>query len=224
MLTNIGFAYHADFMMGWDEDFLQQAVKTCTNPSGRIEDCPLFNVVDQGTATSCKLENPLPKTLLAEVKDLLSPMASLPGNLPMFGDGGNPSETEVDIGSTSAAAPSLSYTAGEKPTDAASPLPGQVFKQVDNDDDAESSSAPAPAPAPAPTTASAPVAAAAAITEAPSATPTFFSTQYVTNGNTVSEIFWMEELVTVTKTVDAAETAAPAQRRRSHLHAHARKH
>lgn len=216
-----GYAYHADFMMGWDRSFLQQAVETCTNPSGRIEDCPLFNVVDHATATSCKLDNSVPQALFAEVQDILGPLASLPGDLAVFGDNNDPNSPEVTLGPK----PSLSYTAGTKPTDPASPLPGQVFKQVDNE--------PSSAPAPAPTASSAapppppPVANAAAVTEAPappSPTHSFFSTQFVTQGNTVMKILWESVEVTVTETADVpAATPAAANRRRSHLHGHVRR-
>ncbi|KAH0122003.1 hypothetical protein KCU82_g22542, partial [Aureobasidium melanogenum] len=40
-----GYGYHGDFQMGWDSsDFLQSAVDTCTNASGQIQDCPLFDI------------------------------------------------------------------------------------------------------------------------------------------------------------------------------------
>ncbi|OAA80561.1 WSC domain-containing protein [Akanthomyces lecanii RCEF 1005] len=226
-----GFAYHADFMMGWDKDFLQQAVDTCTNPSGRIEDCPLFNVVDQGTATSCKLEKSLPQQLSTEIKNILGPMANLPGDLSVFGDGGDPSKPETggDSPSTAGTAtskPTLSYTPGAKASNSASPLPGQVFKQVDSESES-SESTPTPTPTTTTATPSAPVAVAAAVTEAPTTTPepSYYSTQFVTNGNTVSKILWEEELVTVTETLEptATKTVDAAKRRRSHLHGHARR-
>jgi hypothetical protein len=50
-----GYGYHGDFMMGWDEDFLGQAVKQCTNPSGEISDCPLFTLQDDAKADQCKV-------------------------------------------------------------------------------------------------------------------------------------------------------------------------
>lgn len=37
-----GFAFHADFLMGWEPALLAGAVEDCTNDSGRIEDCPNF--------------------------------------------------------------------------------------------------------------------------------------------------------------------------------------
>lgn len=54
-----GYGYHGDFMMGWDSaDFLQQAVNTCTNPSGLIQDCDLFNIQSDYTAGECTFEVP----------------------------------------------------------------------------------------------------------------------------------------------------------------------
>lgn len=72
-----GFGYHGDFMMGWDEDFLQKAVKTCTNDSGRIEDCPLFDIMSKEAACKCEMEKPLPEILKNE--DIKGPMPKLPG-------------------------------------------------------------------------------------------------------------------------------------------------
>ncbi|KAK8146012.1 hypothetical protein G3M48_003712 [Beauveria asiatica] len=226
-----GYAYHADFMMGWDRDFLQQAVETCTNPSGRIEDCGLFKVVDQGTATSCKLENALPETLASELQDIQGPMNKLPGNIAIFGDGANPSLPETSSNApsptdtTTSPKPTLSYSPGDKPTNSAEPLPGQVFKQVDSESD--SSSAPTPTASTAPSI-PVPAAAAAAVTEAPTTSAvesSYYSTEYITSGNTVSKILWTQQLVTVTETVEAvpAQTVDAAKRRRSHLHAHVRR-
>ncbi len=210
-------------MMGWERKFLQQAVETCTNPSGRIEDCPLFNVVDQGTATSCKLQKSLPQKLATEIKNILGPMAKLPGDLSIFGDNGDPTKPETGGAAPSTtdsgtSKPTLSYTPGVTASNSASPLPGQVFKQVDSDSESPS--------APTPTTPSAPVAVAAAVTEAPTTTaePSYYSTQWITNGNTVSKILWEEQLITVTETAEATATkTVDAKRRRSHLHGHARR-
>lgn len=49
-----GYGYHGDFQMGWESsDFLQQAVDTCTNASGQIEDCALFNIQTEAEEQSC---------------------------------------------------------------------------------------------------------------------------------------------------------------------------
>lgn len=54
----LGFGYHGDFMTGWNVGFLQQAVNTCTNLSGRIEDCPLFHIQSDEDAAKCFLKTP----------------------------------------------------------------------------------------------------------------------------------------------------------------------
>ncbi|KAF7562325.1 hypothetical protein G7046_g1816 [Stylonectria norvegica] len=139
-----GYGYHADFIMGWDEKFLQSAVETCTNPSGMIEDCPLFDVVDQATATSCLMS--LPQALAKE--DVLGPINQLPGGVEVtYGDG----STGGGSGSASSSVgvvPTLTYAAGERPSNSASPLPGQIFKET------SAYVAPDPTPAAGPTSVS----------------------------------------------------------------------
>ncbi|OAQ85857.1 WSC domain-containing protein [Purpureocillium lilacinum] len=215
-----GYGYHGDFMMGWDESFLQKAVDTCTNPSGRIQDCPLFNVVSEAKATACGLKNSLPQALFGE--DVKGPMIKLPGGM----TGSEPAA------SSPAARPSLTYKPGEKPSAPASPLPGQIFKASSsapavptttavptpsnygakaNPENATPTTPTTPPPPPPP-----------ASTPAPD-TQSYYSTQYVTNGNVVSKILWQEQLVYVTQYVDAVETAAPgAARRRRGAHLHGR--
>lgn len=217
-----GFGYHGDFMMGWDRDFLQQAVNTCTNPSGRIEDCPLFDVISQQEATSCKLDKATPKIL--QLENVLGPALQLPGNVKITLGGGEESQPE-DPAPTQAEKPTLAYTPGELPTDSARPLPGQVFKETSKGGDASS---PAPTSESAPSAPIAAAAAAADTTEAPTPQapePSFYSTQYITNGNIVTKVFWEEQLVYVTETVDATATVtAPANRKRhAHLRGHARR-
>jgi Domain of unknown function (DUF1996) len=53
-----GFGYHGDFIQGWDPGFLKQAIDTCTNPSGLIEDCHLFNLQDDRTQGQCHFAIP----------------------------------------------------------------------------------------------------------------------------------------------------------------------
>lgn len=207
-------------MMGWEENFLQQAVDTCTNPSGRIQDCPLFDVVSEAKATACGLKNSLPQALFGE--DVKGPMIKLPGGM----TGSEPAA------SSPAARPSLTYKPGEKPSAPASPLPGQIFKASSsapavptttavptpsnygakaNPENATPTTPTTPPPPPPP-----------ASTPAPD-TQSYYSTQYVTNGNVVSKILWQEQLVYVTQYVDAVETAAPgAARRRRGAHLHGR--
>ena len=54
----IGYGYHGDFITAWDVNFLQSAIKTCTSPSGRVEDCPLFTLQSESESMQCKLTPP----------------------------------------------------------------------------------------------------------------------------------------------------------------------
>jgi hypothetical protein len=207
--------------MGWDQAFLQDAVNTCTNPSGMIEDCPLFNIVDQQTTAECTF--PVPQPWSSE--NDLGPVPSLPGNVPItYGNETGPwAPSPV---STTAGAPTLTYTPGETASAPASPLPGQVFKQ--------SSAVYVEVPSgTATSTALAEAVLATAPTQVPppaSTSASYFSTQYVTSGDVVSEILWEEDIVWVTQYADATSTATasaeptaePQKRRRrlAHLHGH----
>ncbi|ETI20140.1 hypothetical protein G647_08174 [Cladophialophora carrionii CBS 160.54] len=52
-----GYGGHGDFVMGWDEDLLQSAVDQCTNDSGRVEDCPVFDLIPDSQATGCRIQS-----------------------------------------------------------------------------------------------------------------------------------------------------------------------
>ncbi|EUC36987.1 hypothetical protein COCCADRAFT_2113 [Bipolaris zeicola 26-R-13] len=77
-----GCGYHADFMNGWDIDTLQSAVDTCTNLSGRTEDCPVFagRLQSEQKQDSCKVEK-LPKFLDSD--NCAGPANGLCGNNPI---------------------------------------------------------------------------------------------------------------------------------------------
>lgn len=62
--------------MGWDVDTLQQAVDECTNDSGRVEDCPVFQLWPDSVAEGCKLA-----TRVNE--DIQGPFNKLPGCNPV---------------------------------------------------------------------------------------------------------------------------------------------
>ncbi|KAL4994590.1 hypothetical protein BDV10DRAFT_149365 [Aspergillus recurvatus] len=53
-----GFGYHADFMHGWESGVLEEAVKTCTNPSGEVEDCPVFELQSELSQRLCSVDIP----------------------------------------------------------------------------------------------------------------------------------------------------------------------
>ena len=226
-------------MTGWEPNFLQQAINTCTSDTGLIGACPLFNVVSEDEARSCHM--PIPSILANEA--ISGPLAQLPGNVQItFANGPAPApapaapaapEASPDPpapAANPAANPDLPYAAGSIPSNSASPGVGDVFK--------ESSTAAPPAPSvPAP----APPAPSPETTPAPSAVPaaadigkSFYSTEYITAGDIVSEILWVEETVYVTQYEDVTSTTVvaptPIKKRHGHVDhadvdaAHLRRH
>lgn len=278
-----GYGYHADFIMGWEEEFLQSAIDTCTNESGRIQDCPLFDVISESEAASCEMK--LPQALAKE--EVKGPMKKLPGgNEITYGGGSDEGSSEGTESSVASSAPTLTYAPGDKPENSASPLPGQVFKETSVYEapapttSEQTSILPEPVPSSSPSTTSIQTSSVAevgaaevsmgaqlvqppaeslvetsvqtsvepTVAEAPATTPapelvevtetkSYYSTQFVTNGNIVSKILWEEErvyvteikpetlIVTVTSTV-VAPPAPLARRRRhaAHLHRHGHHH
>ena len=206
-------------MTGWDENFLQKAIDTCTNDSGMITDCPLFNVVDEGKATSCSLDKKLSERvfnmLLSE--NVEGPLSELPGGM------------EVDSGaqplpSPFAPVPTLVYAPAEPTQPSAPSPPGPVFKEQVPDEAAQAPGHDSYTETTAPP-------ALPAATMAPAGDKSYFSTELVTKGAVVSKILWEEDVTTVTEYCDTTTTVAPTatagqqQRRSAHLqrHAHGRR-
>ncbi|OLN86944.1 hypothetical protein CCHL11_04549 [Colletotrichum chlorophyti] len=234
-----GYGYHADFIAGWDEEFLQSAINTCTNPSGRIEDCPVFDLQSESDARQCEMKVPS----IVAMDNVTGPDSILPGNVAItYADGsseGGAQPVSSSSSTLSQTVPVLTYKPGETAT--ANPLPGQVFHETGKIPYGSSSSTPSvyaeavstPTPEPTPTpifeslTTSAPVSSA-------QQSVSFVSTQTITNGNTVSIILWEEEIVYVTEyeditstlTVSATASVSPTPilRAKRHLHAHRHHH
>lgn len=53
-----GYGYHGDFMEAWDDGVLQEAVDTCTNASGEVSACGIFDLQSEDTQRQCFLELP----------------------------------------------------------------------------------------------------------------------------------------------------------------------
>lgn len=219
-----GYGYHGDFIMGWEETFLQNAVNTCTNPSGLISDCPLFTIQDAATYDQCKF--PIPPALKSE--NVIGPaLAALPGNANDAPEAApsvavpsvavpSVAVPSVPAPSTPAAVPTLSHSAGVSASSGSEYLPGQVFVES-----TATSATPAATAPPA-------VAAAAAVTTpapAPASTPLkageeIVGTTLVTKAGQVMEMVMIQQDVTVT--VESTTTVSVNERRRKrHLHQHA---
>ena len=226
-------------MMGWDETFLQSAVDTCTNPSGRIEDCPLFTIQDSSTYSNCKF--PMPDD--QNSANLQNPGSSLPGGVQVQagpgyavkgGSGGG-----AGNGGGAATVPTLSHSDGSTVATAGTYLPGAVF--VASSAPTTTPDSPPTTPTPTPTPA---VPINNKIDDSSSPTPTpsspsptgvpllpnqsIFSTMYKTVGQQVLEVVLIEEEVTVTEQATTTATVVQQQRRKRdrhvgrHAHAHAR--
>ncbi|KAL7270404.1 hypothetical protein RUND412_006892 [Rhizina undulata] len=71
-----GYGYHGDFMNGWQQTVLQSAIDTCTNLSGIITDCELFDLYTLEEMAEC--------TIPSEVdEDAWGPLTKLPGCNPI---------------------------------------------------------------------------------------------------------------------------------------------
>lgn len=210
-----GYSLHADFFNGWDEQLLKKAIQTCTNPSGRIEDCPVFTIQDKDEALKCSMQGQMPTAISQE--NVKGPMSQLPGNGESSGGEKAPSNVNQ---------PSSSHdSSSDKSSDEDNSLSGQSMK------DSVAPAIPAPSkfvvPAMNTEAAQLEVKPIPAPTAAPADVPSYYSTQYITKGNVVSVVYLLKEVVTTTEVRDETVTV-PANvhyRRAAHLRAHGhRKH
>ncbi|KAJ8128566.1 hypothetical protein O1611_g5067 [Lasiodiplodia mahajangana] len=106
-----GYGYHGDFMTGWEPSFLQEAIDTCTNPSGEISDCELFTsngpLLSDAEQGECKFDMPL---VLAAENAIAKILTQLPGGVqiqdgpesatPPSGSSGQVTSSTSEISST----------------------------------------------------------------------------------------------------------------------------
>ena len=202
-----GYGYHGDVIAGWEDGILQQAIEKCTDMSGEIQKCPVFELQDQSKMNQCKMS--MPSLLANERYDATN--QGLPGNVPiMRGPGYAKGAKKDDPGEPSVppkdppppAAPSSS---ANPPAPSVKPAEAKFF-EIPADaghsmQDINNMAKPTPPPEPV----------------EPAAEEAIRTTTY-TQGNTVYEVAIMQEVVT--KTV----TAESQQKRHAHAHAHARHH
>lgn len=230
-----GQGYHADFINGWDSNFLQQVIGECTNLSGELKDCPLLTLQSEHEQQQCSIKPPgvLAKEFIKSKADRL--LDALPGNVKVqYGpESATPPGKAGDIGdaitswfggigkhgsttSTSYSAPTLTYKPASSSSDS---LPGPLGGAFIESSPSTSSSVPAETSSTmAPTTPSVNIAAAV---PTPSTTPApapsseagvsyeVVSTQTVTEGARVQEIIWEEPVVYVTEDSVTTTTVLP---------------
>ncbi|SPO00740.1 related to glyoxal oxidase precursor [Cephalotrichum gorgonifer] len=214
-----GYGYHGDFISGWDEETLRQAINVCTNKSGRIDDCPIFNLQSQDEASQCNME--VPSILASE--DVTGPMNSLPGNIHL-GD--------IIVNSIGGAEdPALGGDVpGEVPADSAA-MNGLAVEPTP-EAPAEPEPSPVETSTPEKPTPEAPVVTEAPEPIVPEKDLKIVRTDYVRDGNVMSKIVRVEEVVYVTETAEevvyvtkeADETSTAADEAVKAKRAHARMH
>jgi hypothetical protein len=176
-------------MSGWDEKFLQQAIQTCTNLTGNLEDCGLFqpHLVSQEDASKCHLK--VPEMIANE--NVMGPIPVLPGNVPMkYADGDHGPVVFLPAHSENAV-----VAVGPIPTSTAVVAIATIPTSTDAISQAQS---PATTPTP----------------KVSAKEEGIFSTQFVTATNLVSKIVWKSEIVfaTVTHEYTTTVTVRPSPR------------
>lgn len=229
-----GYGYHGDFLNGWSTDILGNAIQQCTNPSGLLSDCPVFELQTEDEGSKCQFE--MPQEL--SVDNCAGPAPGLCGNVPVqFGPEyatgllqpgvtGSATAAPTTIATEDiSAVPTLSYTTAKSAvTDQfgggiSVAMEGQESIGPDSPEPAPATPTPE-APAPAPTSApiapetpvvtpEAPVPTSAPAQAAPPAGD-IISTSVYTQGGTVYEIAIQQVQVTVTVGAAPADTPAPS--------------
>ena len=74
-----GYGYHGDFLNGWSTEILGSAIQQCTNPSGLLSDCPVFELQTEDEGSKCTFE--MPEELSAD--NCEGPAPGLCGNVPV---------------------------------------------------------------------------------------------------------------------------------------------
>ncbi|KZF20149.1 hypothetical protein L228DRAFT_240704 [Xylona heveae TC161] len=228
-----GYGYHGDFIAGWEPDFLQSAVKQCTNPSGEVSDCPLFNLQDETKAAQYTFSTP--QELSSE--NPFFGENGIPGNVPIqsgpayathgtmaptaSASSSSASATSASASSSSQVVPTQSYAAGSS---------GVVYGATSSAQGIEYMAQASPSSGSTTSAVDTSVTAAAV----PSSSGDQMQTTLITKGNTAYEVFIASETVTVTasdatvtataSTAVVTETDGASSRRRRHLHNHQHPH
>jgi hypothetical protein len=185
--------------MGWDEDFLRSAVNTCTNLSGQITDCPLFTIQDSSIYGNCNITEPA--ALASE--NVLNPVGSLPGNVPIAS---GPAYAKSAVALSDVSKPAAPVKAVPAPAPATATMPAGPS----NSDSSTTTKTR--------TTTSTSFVTVSRPPPPPTSSVSYYSTQYLTTGQVVNEVLWVEDVVTVTEQV----TATVSVYARDHLHKHQR--
>lgn len=212
-------------MTGWDPEFLQEAINTCTNDSGEISDCPLFvnptPLQSEAEQNTCQFDMPVQ---LAQENGAADDLKNLPGNIaiqsgPQSATPGpaNPIDSAISAATSwlggvfggssatsSSVAPVTSSIATTSSTSSLSlPTGGAFIESAATSSSAAFNALGVPAAQTSSVASSftpAPATTSApVVTSQPGVSYEVVSTQTVTNAGVVEEIVWMEPVVYVTE-------------------------
>ena len=222
----VGTGYHGDFMMGWEsQEFLQNALDNCTNASGEIQDCALFDIQSDAEAAQCTF--PIPEAIKDD--NPKGPRNGLPVAIPIQNgpEPATPYPVVVRSGvstsyesatplTTTAVNPTFSYTAANPSVTSTAEL-GIIVAKVSHSSLPPSSSDASSTISWSSTSTRTSESSTITTPPIPSSSDSAgdaVSTSYSTNGNQVVELVIEQVEVTVTA------TPSPAAAARRHLHKH----
>lgn len=99
-----GYGFHGDFLNGWDVEVLQNATDRCTNDSGLITDCDVFDFFTTQESQACILEPTVDEAVTGTLE-------KLPGCNPVVW-GPDYAYTDLDDEESNTCASNASITAG----------------------------------------------------------------------------------------------------------------
>ncbi|EJD54381.1 WSC-domain-containing protein [Auricularia subglabra TFB-10046 SS5] len=81
-----GYAFHGDFLSGWDTAVLQKAIDECTNDSGNISDCPVLKLRSDEDMSNCIMPPRVPDLIDGWVNRLpgCNPVQPGPGRAKVY--------------------------------------------------------------------------------------------------------------------------------------------
>ncbi|TRM65774.1 hypothetical protein BD626DRAFT_485779 [Schizophyllum amplum] len=91
-----GYGYHADYMMGWPEDVLKQAMAQCTDASGQISSCPVLTSRSEQDMNDCAVPPRVEEVFDGWLEELpgCNPIVSGPGPATPTSGCGAPTTTQ----------------------------------------------------------------------------------------------------------------------------------
>lgn len=220
-----GTSYHGDFIMGWESaDFLGQAIETCTDASGEVSDCPLFDLQSDSDAAQCTFAMPAD----LEDDDCAGPRDGLPVGVPVQ-SGPQPATKYPVVGETAAASSSATSPASSQTSVSSIPTYASAKSTSST---AESAAIPTAYSSEVSAAAAAPATTAAPSYSAPASSDDDLTTTWITSGYEVYEMVIVETDVTVTATGSAAAYSTPSStpsapsynKHKRHMEKHQRRH